>query len=73
MLQQRLEVRRRQSVHGNFVAQGNLGEILFILIFCSCGWAEGRLCSGSEQTELGKRKTLRISERVEHWRERIRH
>lgn len=26
-------------------------------------------CSGGEQTELGKRKTLRISERVEPWRE----
>lgn len=44
MLQPRHEVRRRQRVRGNFfVAQGNLGEILFILICCSCGWAEGRL------------------------------
>lgn len=56
---------------GNFsVAQGDLGEILFILIFCSCGWAEGRLCSGREQKELGKRKALGISERVEPWREK---
>lgn len=63
MLHQQHEVRRRQRAWGNFfVAQGDLGEILFILIFCSCGWAEGRLCSGREQKELGKRKTLRISE-----------
>lgn len=56
---------------GNFfVTQGNLGEILFILIFCGCGWAEGRRCSGREQKELGKRKTLRISESFEPWKER---
>lgn len=35
---------------GNFfLAQGDLGETLFILIFGSCGqgWAEGRLCRKS--------------------------
>lgn len=63
------EVRRRRGAGGNFfLAWGDLGETLLIFGSCGRGWAEGRLCSGREQKELGKRGAPSISERIESQR-----